>query len=53
LPFDPPRSLCFAPDDYKAVAEAGIYFATDQANLDAAAKADLDMVAAGSDEGVD
>jgi outer membrane protein OmpA-like peptidoglycan-associated protein len=40
-------------DDYKAVAEAGIYFATGQANLDAAAKADLHMVAAGSDEGVD
>ena len=39
-------------DDYKAVAEAGIYFATGQANLDAAAKADLDMVAAAT-KGVD
>jgi len=33
-------------DDYKAVAEAGIYFDTGKANLDDAAKADLDMVAA-------
>jgi len=39
-------------DDYKAVAEAGIYFATGQANLDAAAKADLDTVAAAT-KGVD
>jgi outer membrane protein OmpA-like peptidoglycan-associated protein len=33
-------------DDYKTVAEAGIYFDTGKANLDDAAKADLDMVAA-------
>ena len=33
-------------DDYKTVAEAGIYFATDNATLDAPAKADLDMLAA-------
>ncbi len=32
--------------DYKTVAEAGIYFATDVTNLDAAAKADLDQLAA-------
>jgi outer membrane protein OmpA-like peptidoglycan-associated protein len=32
-------------DDYKTVAEAGIYFDTGKANLDDAAKADLDMVA--------
>jgi outer membrane protein OmpA-like peptidoglycan-associated protein len=31
-------------DDYKTVAEAGIYFASGKANLDDAAKADLDMV---------
>jgi outer membrane protein OmpA-like peptidoglycan-associated protein len=39
-------------DEYKAVAEAGIYFATGQSSLDAAAKADLDMVAAAT-KGVD
>ena len=33
-------------DDYKAVAEAGIYFPSDKATLDDAAKADLDIVAA-------
>lgn len=33
-------------DDYKTVAEAGIYFDSGKANLDDAAKADLDMVAA-------
>jgi outer membrane protein OmpA-like peptidoglycan-associated protein len=33
-------------DDYKVVAEAGIYFPADNATLDAPAKADLDMVAA-------
>ena len=33
-------------DDYKVVAEAGIYFASGKADLDAAAKADLDIVAA-------
>jgi outer membrane protein OmpA-like peptidoglycan-associated protein len=32
--------------DYKTVAEAGIYFPTGQANLDDAAKADLDKLAA-------
>jgi len=31
--------------DYKTVAEAGVYFATGQAALDAAAKADLDKLA--------
>ena len=31
--------------DYKTVAEAGVYFATDSAELDSAAKADLDKVA--------
>ena len=39
-------------DDYKVVAEAGIYFATGKADLDDAAKADLDMVAAAT-KGVD
>ena len=39
-------------DEYKAVAEAGIYFATGQSSLDAGAKADLDMVAAAT-KGVD
>jgi outer membrane protein OmpA-like peptidoglycan-associated protein len=39
-------------DDYKVVAEAGIYFASGKADLDAAAKADLDMVAAAT-KGVD
>jgi outer membrane protein OmpA-like peptidoglycan-associated protein len=33
-------------DDYKTVAEAGIYFPADNATLDAPAKADLDMLAA-------
>lgn len=33
-------------DDYKTVAEAGIYFANDQAALDDAAKKDLDTLAA-------
>jgi outer membrane protein OmpA-like peptidoglycan-associated protein len=33
-------------DDYKTVAEAGIYFDSGKANLDDAAKADLDMVVA-------
>jgi outer membrane protein OmpA-like peptidoglycan-associated protein len=33
-------------DDYKTVAEAGIYFANDQTALDGAAKKDLDMLAA-------
>jgi outer membrane protein OmpA-like peptidoglycan-associated protein len=33
-------------DDYKTVAEAGIYFDSGKANLDNAAKADLDMVVA-------
>jgi outer membrane protein OmpA-like peptidoglycan-associated protein len=33
-------------DDYKTVAEAGIYFANDQAALDDAAKRDLDTLAA-------
>jgi outer membrane protein OmpA-like peptidoglycan-associated protein len=32
-------------DDYKLVAEAGIYFPTDGSTLDAAAKADLDTLA--------
>jgi outer membrane protein OmpA-like peptidoglycan-associated protein len=32
-------------DDYKTVAEAGIYFANDQAALDDAAKKDLDILA--------
>ncbi len=39
-------------DDYKVVAEAGIYFPSGKADLDAAAKADLDMVAAAT-KGVD
>ncbi len=39
-------------DDYKVVAEAGIYFATGKADLDDAAKADLDIVAAAT-KGVD
>ena len=39
-------------DDYKVVAEAGIYFASGKADLDAAAKADLDMIAAAT-KGVD
>jgi outer membrane protein OmpA-like peptidoglycan-associated protein len=33
-------------DDYKTVAAAGIYFPSDNATLDDAAKADLDMIAA-------
>jgi outer membrane protein OmpA-like peptidoglycan-associated protein len=33
-------------DDYKTVADAGIYFANDQSVLDAAAKKDLDTLAA-------
>jgi outer membrane protein OmpA-like peptidoglycan-associated protein len=33
-------------DDYKTVADAGIYFDSGKANLDDAAKADLDMVVA-------
>lgn len=33
-------------DDYKTVAEAGIYFPSDKATLDDAAKADLDVLAA-------
>ena len=33
-------------DDYKTVAQAGIYFDSGKANLDDAAKADLDMVVA-------
>ena len=33
-------------DDYKTIAEAGIYFPSDKATLDEAAKADLDMIAA-------
>ncbi len=33
-------------DDYKVVAEAGIYFASGKSDLDAAAKADLDVLAA-------
>ena len=39
-------------DDYKLVAEAGIYFESGKSNLDAAAKADLDIVAAAT-KGVD
>ncbi len=39
-------------DDYKTVAEAGIYFPSDMATLDDAAKADLDLVAAAT-KGVD
>lgn len=39
-------------DDYKTVAEAGIYFPSDKATLDDAAKADLDIVAAAT-KGVD
>jgi outer membrane protein OmpA-like peptidoglycan-associated protein len=39
-------------DDYKVVAEAGIYFPSGKADLDAAAKADLDTVAAAT-KGVD
>jgi outer membrane protein OmpA-like peptidoglycan-associated protein len=39
-------------DDYKTVAEAGIYFPSDKATLDDAAKADLDVVAAAT-KGVD
>jgi outer membrane protein OmpA-like peptidoglycan-associated protein len=39
-------------DDYKTVAEAGIYFPSDKATLDDAAKADLDMIAAAT-KGVD
>lgn len=39
-------------DDYKVVAEAGIYFASGKADLDAAAKADLVMIAAAT-KGVD
>src|SRR5208283_221895 len=39
-------------DDYKVVAEAGIYFASGKSDLDAAAKADLDTVAAAT-KGVD
>jgi outer membrane protein OmpA-like peptidoglycan-associated protein len=39
-------------DDYKVVAEAGIYFATGKADLDDAARADLDMIAAAT-KGVD
>jgi outer membrane protein OmpA-like peptidoglycan-associated protein len=39
-------------DDYKLVAEAGIYFASGKSDLDAAAKADLDTVAAAT-KGVD
>ena len=39
-------------DDYKTVAEAGIYFPSDKAALDAAAKADLDIVVAAT-KGVD
>lgn len=39
-------------DDYNTVAEAGIYFDSGKANLDDAAKADLDMVAAAT-KGVD
>jgi outer membrane protein OmpA-like peptidoglycan-associated protein len=33
-------------DDYKTVAEAGLYFPSDKATLDDAAKADLDVLAA-------
>ncbi len=33
-------------DDYKTVADAGIYFPSDKATLDAAAKADLDILIA-------
>src|SRR5271169_2815431 len=33
-------------DDYKTVAEAGVYFPSDKATLDDAAKADLDIIAA-------
>jgi outer membrane protein OmpA-like peptidoglycan-associated protein len=39
-------------DDYKTVAEAGLYFASDKATLDDAAKADLDIVVAAT-KGVD
>lgn len=39
-------------DDYKSVAEAGIYFPSDKAILDDAAKADLDVLAAAT-KGVD
>jgi outer membrane protein OmpA-like peptidoglycan-associated protein len=39
-------------DDYKTVAEAGIYFESGQANLDDAAKVDLDVLAAAT-KGVD
>jgi len=39
-------------DDYKTVAEAGIYFPSDKAALDDAAKADLDVLAAAT-KGVD
>jgi outer membrane protein OmpA-like peptidoglycan-associated protein len=39
-------------DDYKTVAEAGIYFPSDNATLDDAAKADLDVLAAAT-KGVD
>src|SRR5271165_1309075 len=39
-------------DDYKTVVEAGIYFPSDKATLDDAAKADLDMVAAAT-QGLD
>ena len=39
-------------DDYKTVAEAGIYFPSDKATLDDAAKADLDVLAAAT-KGVD
>jgi outer membrane protein OmpA-like peptidoglycan-associated protein len=41
-------------DDYKTMAEAGIYFPSDKATLDDAAKADLDVLAAatkGAEEG--
>lgn len=39
-------------DDYKVVGEAGIYFESDKANLDDAARADLDVLA-GYTRGVD
>jgi outer membrane protein OmpA-like peptidoglycan-associated protein len=39
-------------DDYKTVAEAGIYFPSDNATLDDAARADLDVLAAAT-KGVD
>jgi len=39
-------------DQYKVVGEAGIYFASDKAELDAAAKADLDVLA-GYTKGLD